>query len=175
MPPVTGPEELLPERTNFEVCALDTLASTPAQRGVTLWRLLRVNRKFPSRADLRPRDIVDIMPHMSVAAVIDGGADFENRYVGDAVVRAHDVPIAHRRFSDVAKDMPVLMQGLLPLYRRVVETREPLAYRGRTGHDMDHVVYTDFEGVLLPLGETDDQVDHVVYVGACSLTVAPGR
>jgi hypothetical protein len=112
------------------------------------------------------------MRHMSLVAVIDGGADFENGFVGDAVVRVHDVPIAHRRFSDVALDMPTLMAGVTPLFRKVVETGEPLAYRGRTGHDMAHVVYTDFEGVLLPLGECD-AVDHVVYVGTNSVVAAP--
>jgi hypothetical protein len=165
----------LPERTGFEVVSLDALTCTPARRGLAIWRLLRASRRFPSRTDLKPRNIADIMPFLSIVMVIDGGRDFENRFVGDAVVRAHDVPINHRRFSDVAKDMPALMYGLLPLFRRVVETGEPLAYRGITGHDMMHVVYTDFEGVLLPFGPSDELVDHILYVGACELNIAPRR
>ena len=173
MPPIAVPAEIVPERTGFERFSLDAVVSAPTRRGIAIWRLLRASRRFPARGDLKLRGIVDIMPYMSLVAVIDGGRDFENRFVGDAVVRAHDVPINHRRFSDVAKDMPTLMEGLLPLFRKVVETGEPLAYRGQTGHDMRHVVYTDFEGVLLPLGQSDDAIDFILYVGQCELKVTP--
>ena len=173
MPPFAVPVEIVPERTDFERLSLDAVKSVPTRRGIAIWRLLRASRRFPAHDDLKMRDIVDIMPYMSLVAVIDGGKDFENRFVGDAVVRAHDVPIRHRRFSDVAKDMPTLIEGLLPLFRKVVETGEPLAYRGQTGHDMSQVVYTDFEGVLLPLGPSDETIDHVLYVGQCELKVTP--
>ena len=175
MPPFAVSAEIVPERTDFERFSLDAVESAPTRRCIAIWRLLRASRRFPAHDDLELKDITDIMPYMSLVAVIDGGKDFENRFVGDAVVRAHDVPIRHRRFSDVAKDMPALMEGLLPLFRKVVETGEPLAYRGRTGHDMSHVVYTDFEGVLLPLGHSDEVVDYVLYVGQCELKVTPVR
>jgi hypothetical protein len=173
VPPFAVPAEIVPERTDFERFSLDAVESAPTRRCIAIWRLLRASRRFPAHDDLELKDITDIMPYMSLVAVIDGGKDFENRFVGDAVVRAHDVPIRHRRFSDVAKDMPTLMEGLLPLFRKVVETGEPLAYRGRTGHDMSHVVYTDFEGVLLPLGQSDEAIDYVLYVGKCELKVTP--
>ena len=173
MPSTTVPAENVPEQTDFERIALEAVESAPTRRGVAIWRLLRASRRFPAHDDLKLKNITDIMPYMSLIAVVDGGKDFENRYVGDAVVRAHDVPIRHRRFSDVAKDMPALMEGLLPLFRKVVETGEPLAYHGRTGHDMSHVVYTDFEGVLLPLGPSEEAVDYVLYVGKCELKVSP--
>ena len=175
MPPFAVSAEIVPERTDFERFSLDAVESAPTRRGIAIWRLLRASRRFPAHDDLELKDITDIMPYMSLVAVIDGGKDFENRFVGDAVVRAHDVPIRHRRFSDVAKDMPALMEGLLPLFRKVVETGEPLAYRGRTGHDMSHVVYTDFEGVLLPLGQSDEAIDYVLYVGQCELKVTPAQ
>ncbi len=173
MPPIVVPAEIVPERTDFEQFSLDAVESVPTRRGIAIWRLLRAGRRFPAHDDLKLRDITDIMPYMSLVAVIDGGKDFENRYVGDAVVRAHDLPIRHRRFSDVAKDMPRLMEELLPLFRKVVETGEPLAYRGRTGQDLSHVVYTDFEGVLLPLGQSDEAIDYILYVGICELKVTP--
>ena len=173
MPPFAAPAQIAPERTDFELFSLDEVKNSPARRAIAIWRLLRADRRFPAHDDLKLRAIADFTPYMSLVAVIDGGRDFENRFVGDAVVRAHDVPIKHRRFSDVAKDMPTLIYGLLPLFRKVVETGEPLAYRGRTGHDLSHVVYTDFEGVLLPLGPSNDAVDYVLYVGQCELKVTP--
>lgn len=166
--------QLLPEKTDFELLPLEMVACAPARRGIATWQTLRGARRFPARSALKPRDLAAFMQYMSVVQVIDNGGDFENRFVGDAVVRAHEVPIERRRFSDVAADMPTLMGQLLPLFRHVVKTGEPLAYRGKTGHDMQRVAYTDFEGVLLPLGETDEAVDHVVYVGVCTVKVAPG-
>jgi len=161
---------LLPERTDFECIPVGLVENAPARQALAIWNDLRGARRFPSRDELKLRDIAAIIQQMSLIAVIDGGRDFENRFVGDAVVRAHEVPIAHRRFSEIAKDMPVLMERLWSQCRRVVDTGEPLAYRGRTGHDMTRVVYTDFEGVLLPFGP--DAVDHVMYAGSCALRIA---
>lgn len=165
--------EIVPAQTDFECFPLDALTASQTLRGIEIWRAHCGGRRFPAYEDLKPRAIIDIMPYMSMIAVINGGQDFENRFVGDAVVRAHHVPIRHRRFSDVAKDMPTLMYGLLPLFRQVVESGEPLAYRGRTGQDLSQVVYTDFEGVLLPLGPDDETVNFVLYVGKCELKVTP--
>ena len=124
MSPFAVHAEIVPERTDFERFSLDAVESAPTRRGIAIWRLLRANRRFPAHDDLELRDVADILPYMSLVAVIEGGEDFENRFVGDAVVRAHDVPIRHRRFSDVAKDMPTLMEGLLPLFRKVVSRSE---------------------------------------------------
>lgn len=162
---VAFPQELLPEKTAFECMPLEAIENAPARRAIEIWTSLRGSRRFPSRSDLKPRDIAPIMQNMSIVKVLDGGKDFENGFVGDAVVRAHDIPIVHRRFSDLSWDMPGLMAQLTPLFESVVKSGEPLAYRGKTGHDLTGVVYTDFEGVLLPLGE--GAVDHIVYVGIC--------
>jgi len=172
VPLVSVPAELLPEKTDFEWLTLDQVQSTPGRAGIAIWRCLRGTRRFPARNDLTPREIAGIMQHMSLIKVINSGEDFENRFVGDAVVRAHEVPIVHRRFSEVAHDIPRLIEQLLPMARKVVATGEPLAYCGKTGHDMAQVVYTDFEGVLLPLGATDDAVDHILYVGTCTIQVS---
>lgn len=170
---VSVPSELLPEKTGFDWIATEALVNPYSRQGLEIWNRLRGSRRFPARADLKPRDIVPIIQHMSVIKVIDGGKDFENRFLGDAVVRAHGIPIAGRRFSDIAREAPVLVRRLVPVAERVVAQGEPVAYRGKTGHDMTHVAYTDFEGVMMPLGETDAAVDYIVYAGICSVHVTP--
>lgn len=165
---IAFPSELLPEKTQFELLSLDEICSAPARAGIAWWRSMRGDRLYPNYADLKPRDIAGLMQYMSLVKVIGDGADFENGFVGDAVVRAHEVPIARRKFSEVAKDMPVLMAAVTPLFRQVVQNGLALAYRGKTGHDLEHVLYTDFEGVLLPLG-ADGTVSHIAYVGSCTL------
>jgi len=169
--PVNVPTELLPEKTKFEQLPLDKVEAAVSRHATEIWSALRGSKRFPSRGDLNPRQFAGIMPHMSLVKVVNHGEDFENRFVGDAVVRAHDVEIVHRSFSDIAVDMPELMSHLFALFRDVVRSGEPLAYRGITGHDLRHVRYTDSEGVLLPLGETDGFVDHVAFVGTCSVKI----
>lgn len=170
---VAVPTELLPEKTGFHWLAVDDVANTHSRQGLALWRRLRGTRRFPARGDLNPRDIAAIMHHMSVIKVIDNGADFENRFVGDSVTRAHGIKVAGRRFSDIARDSPILIKRLLPVVEKVVTSGQPVAYSGKTGHDMVHVIYTDFEGVMLPLGESDAAVDHILYVGSCTVHLAP--
>jgi hypothetical protein len=170
---VAVPSELLPEKTGFDWLAVDALSNTYSLQALQIWRRIRGQRRFPSRHDLKPRDIAPIMEHMSVIKVIDGGADYENRFVGDSVVRVHGIPIAGRRFSEIANDAPVLVKRLLPVAGKTVATGAPVAYCGKTGHDMQQVIYTDFEGVMLPLGETDATVDHILYAGICTVHLVP--
>lgn len=156
-------EKLFPSHaTTFEWLSLDQLKEKPLRAAANYWSALRDGRLFPSRDDLKPRDMIRILPHMSLVKVIDGGADFEHRIVGDAVVRTFAVPIQKRRFSEIAPQAPQLIDASFWLFRKVVETRAPLAYLQRTQNDTFQIAYTLAEMVLLPLGNRDEAVDHVV-------------
>ena len=155
--------EFLPlQPTTFEWLGLGQLEGAPLRAAVAYWSAIRGDRLFPSRNDLKPRDMGGLLPHMSLVKVIDGGADFEHRIVGDAVVRAFSVPVQNRRFSEIALQAPRLIEVSFGLFRKVVETRAPLAYLQRTQSDKFQLVCTLAEMVLLPLGCSDEVVDHVV-------------
>ena len=156
-------ETSLPSQaTALEWLSLDQVKEAPLRAAVAYWSAIRGDRLFPSRNDLKLRDMGGLLPYMSLVTVIDGGADFEHRIVGDAVVRAFSVPIQNRRFSEIALQAPTLIEVSFWLFRKVVETRAPLAYLQRTQSDTFKLVYTLAEMALLPLGRSDEAVDHVV-------------
>jgi hypothetical protein len=164
----------MPHTSIFDWVELDQLRSAPLRVGVAYWQAIRGNRLFPAREDLKARDIAGILPNMSLVRVIDGGVDFEHRIVGDAMVRAFSVPIQNRRFSEIEWDAPKLIEVSLWLFRKVVETRAPMAWRQRTGQEATHIVFTDSEVVLLPLGQSKDTVDHIVSFGVYESKATPG-
>jgi hypothetical protein len=161
----------LPQASTFEWLDLDQLSKAPLRKAVVYWSAIRGDRLFPSRIDLKVRDLSGLLPYMSLVAVIDGGADFEHRIVGDIVVRAFNVPVQNRRFSEIAREAPQLIEVSFWLFRKVVETRAPLAYMRRVERDTFPVVYTVSEMVLLPLGRSDEAVDHIVGFAAHHSTV----
>src|SRR5690348_9740698 len=57
--------------------------------GVAYWRRIRGSRRLPSRSNLNPRDITGILRNAVLMRVIDCGADYEYRIVGDAHTVAH--------------------------------------------------------------------------------------
>ncbi len=152
---------LKPPPTAFDWLTLDQLESAPLKLAVAYWRSIRGHRLFPARNDVKPRDLAGLLPYLALVKVIDGGRDFEHRVVGDAQVRAFRVPVQNRRLSEIAHDAPGIIAASLPMYQKVAQSRAPLAWRGRMGYDAVDVAFKEVEGVMLPLGETDDVVDHV--------------
>jgi hypothetical protein len=157
-------QKFIPDYTSFEFVALDTIRATPLRLGLEYWQSVRGARRFPTREDIKARDICGALQQMALLKV--EGNDFIYRIVGDGTVRAFDVPIQNRRISDVAYDEPGFDAIVLPLLRKVVKSGEPIALRGTTGHDVTRANFTDYENVLLPLGPDDRTVDHVLTFGS---------
>jgi hypothetical protein len=160
--------------TVFEWPKLDELETAPLKMAVEYWQSVRGARLFPSRRELKPRAIASVLPHLALLKVIDGGADFEHRIVGDAQVRAFRVRMQNRRFSEIAAEAPELVSVSKSLFLKVVQTRAPLCWRARTGYDTVDVVFKEVEGVALPLGETDEAVDYVAAFNTYKIGVTPG-
>jgi hypothetical protein len=159
--------------TTFEWPELGELETAPLKMAVEYWQSIRGPRRFPSRRELKPREIAALLPYMALLKVIDGGTDFEHRIVGDAQVRALRVQVQNRRFSEIAAEAPKLVSVSKPLFLKVVQTRAPVCWRARTGYDAVDVVFKEVEGVLLPLGETEEAVDHVAAFNTYKMGVSP--
>ncbi len=153
-------QKFIPDCTAFQFVAPETLESAPIRIGFEYWRYRRGSRRYPSRNDIHPRDITAALQNMSLLKV--EGDDFIYRIVGDGVVRAYDIPIQNRRISDIVYDEPGFGTIVIPLLRKVVETGEPVAIRGTTGHDVTRANFTDYANVLLPLGPDNRTVDHLI-------------
>ena len=148
--------------TTFELVALDELESPITRQGADYWDSLRGTRRYPARKELHPRDFSSILRHMLLIKVVEGGSDFEFRIAGDAQVRAYSVPILSRRLSEIAQTSPVFCYGLRGMFLHVTETGAPVAIRGRIGPIFFNVQYAFYESLVLPLGDGDNAVDHLL-------------
>jgi hypothetical protein len=168
MPPRYPVKQLFPERTHYEIVPLDALHSPVLLQGVAYWRQLCGTRLFADREEVDPRKIAPALSNVILARVIDSGADFEFRIIGDEVRRAYPSPLCNRLLSDIADDLPELAEKLSLVYRRVIETRRPFAVRTFVGLDHPEVKFSQAEAVHLPLG-AGDVVDHVLTLATHTL------
>ncbi|MBU6298124.1 MAG: PAS domain-containing protein [Alphaproteobacteria bacterium] len=150
------------DATFFEPVTIDELESQVVKLAANYWNTLRGSRRYPARQDLRPRDIAPILRNMVLAKVIDGGADFEFRIAGDAQVQAYGVPFQGKRLSEVGPQNNAFSASVRGIYRHVVESAAPIAVRGRMGAGFPNVKFAYCESLFLPLGPSDDVVDHIL-------------
>lgn len=163
---------LTPNAT-YEWIDLDSLRSEPLREGARWWRKARGSRPFPAREELKPRQISGLLPYMSLLKVIEGGADFEHRIVGDVMVQAFNVPLQHRRFSDIAPEAPEFIERCFGIFRLVVRSGAPLAWRAVENEETAPLVFRQAEVVLLPLGHKT--VDHLLGFYAHASNAQPSK
>jgi hypothetical protein len=151
--------------TNPRVCRcipLGDVDNTVLLHAWKLWDGLKAGKRFPSRSAITPRILKPILRNTTLIKVIDGGADYEYRIVGDAYVMAHGHSFQGMLWSETNKLSPGFGKFIKPIYDRVVREAEPLALRGwieRGGTSTGHVFS---EYLYLPLGE--GSVDHILAV-----------
>lgn len=143
------------------IIALDQLQRPIVRRGLEYWRKLKGDRDYPAREHVVPRDIGRLLPNLSLLRLIDGGADYEFRIVGDAHVRSHGVAAQGLRVSDVDRFIPGYGPALKGLYDVVVRERGAIGFRGwfRRG-DRKDLFFS--ESVLMPLGPDASTIDHLL-------------
>lgn len=155
----------LPSNTIIDWIALEAIQFEALRSAAAYWNRLRGERPWPSRDELSIREMSRFAHYMSLVQVIDDGADFLHRIVGHAMVCAFSVPIQNRRFSEIAVDAPELIHNSFLIFRKVLETRAPVAVCHQAGHDIRQMAYMSGERVLLPLGRTSNHIDHIVAFG----------
>jgi hypothetical protein len=135
------------------------------QSAVSYWQLVRAQRRFPARADLTLRGMARFLPFTLIIAVINGGTDYEYRFVGDVERQSFNRDFKGMRVSQVEEIAPRFGEVIRATYDKVRTAGLPFAARGLA----DHVSTTDFlpyhETAFLPLGVVDDAVDHLLVVG----------
>jgi hypothetical protein len=154
-----------PTETAVEMISFDDLECPIVRAGWDYWCKLRGARAFPARADIRPRDIAPFLTNMVLVKVLDGGADFLLKIVGDEVSLAYRAVLINRRMSEIAADLPNTVQRWGAVYAEVVRTGLPAAVRVTAGLEVPEITFSHAETVCLPFGASDDQVDHVVTFG----------
>jgi len=154
-----------PDPRASTVIALDDVASPAVKMGIGYWRRLAGIRPWPCREEISPADIRGLLRNLILLRVIDGGADFEYRIVGDAHVVAYDFCAQGKRLSELGDDTHI---GVLrKLYGRVLRKQAAYAYRGWMARGEGHMLFS--ESAFLPLGPTGE-IDHIVNFSAYTPT-----
>lgn len=160
--PRTAPVQEFPEATLMTVIAPQELRSSPTRQGYDYWCRARAARRFPSRDDIKPRDIAGALTYMVLIKVIDNSSEFQFRIVGGHAGRGYGTDLTNRLLSDVAKEIPRPAENWRKIYHQVVESGMPLALHITAGRDAVEANFTEAEAVFLPLGSTEQNVEYVL-------------
>lgn len=131
------------------------------RKGLALWQELRGSRLFPSRAQMSPRALGSLLRNTILIKVLDGGREFQIRVIGDAIVSVQNDPIQGKTTAEVEKLLPGFGKLLHKNYSIVCALKTPIARRGQFVREADMRMFHR-EHLMLPLGETDEAVDHIV-------------
>ncbi len=146
---------------------LGDIHSTTVLRGLALWHGLKGTRRFPSRPEILPRDLGEMLRHTALVRLSAGGTDFEIRLVGDAIVQAQGISFSGYTSAMVDKLSPGYGAELRRIFSHIHGTGQPVVFRGWYGRDPGpKPVY--HETMFLPLG--GGTVDHVLVVAAYAVS-----
>lgn len=130
------------------------------KKGVDYWQSLCGQRRFPARSDLTLRGMAPFLPHVVIIGVIDGGADYDYRYVGEAEREAFKSYFKGIRLTQIEAHAPEFGAILRSAYQQVRSAGLPFIVRGRSDLEKSYR-----ETAFLPLGAGEEAVDHLLIVG----------
>ena len=143
---------------------LHEIANPLIRRGFDLWQRLRGARRFPTRTELSPRHMPELLRNAVLIRVVEGGEEFQFRVIGDAIVMAQGASFQGMTTHEVDRVLPGYGSALRGIYRRIYKSGEPLAFRGWYEREADQHSFFH-ETVVLPLGPDGGAVDHIFVVG----------
>jgi len=164
---------LFPARSRGNLLPIASLDSELVCTGVSYWRQLAAGRPFPPRASLMSCLSPRLRDHAVLVEVLEGGADYEYREVGAAMVRAFGEDFTGRRLSALIASAPRFGLGLRMVCEMVRASGEPLAYRGWVGSDLQGAAFVHHESAVLPLGE-ESAVDHLLLITSLVMRAPDG-
>lgn len=141
----------------------EEVESAAVRDAIGYWQNLCRGRRFPSRVDIRPREIRGLLRNICLIRVLDRGCDYEYRVIGDAHVIAYGFSMQGRRLSEIDAHVPGHGQVLKRLYDRVLRRGEPYALRGWIEQAGVRKKYIYSESLFAPLGD-QEAIDHVFNV-----------
>jgi len=168
LPPQPEDELEIPQHSSGRILSIDQVENESLRAVVAFWKGARNGRRFPPRTAITPRGLGRLLRHVTLVRAIDGGADYEYRIVGDVQVQAFGENFRNMKLSEVARHHPKFAEGMKIFFDGVRMGRDPFGYRGWIGRDMPDTRFSYHELVYLPLGDNDEQVDHILVAGIYS-------
>ncbi|HVJ41102.1 MAG TPA: PAS domain-containing protein [Dongiaceae bacterium] len=133
------------------------------------WKSLGGNR-LPSRRDIDPVDIPELLQNVMLLDVLDGGADFRYRLAGTAIERNFGAPIKGLSLAAIVKAFPSIAP-VLDVKKHCVATASP--------HACDAAVFTHFGTrkqvycFAMPLSEDGTHVSQIFAIGILERVTEP--
>lgn len=141
------------------------------RKALEKWNSLRRGRRFPSRKDASPRELSSLLRNIALIRVVQGGADFQFRVLGDAIIQSQIGVKIGMTTTELDDQYPGYGALFRTLYQEICDTRAPHAYRGFYERTSDKCSFYH-ETLLLPLGDDDGVVDHILVVGVYAMDAA---
>lgn len=126
------------------------------------WLGLKGSRRFPARQQVTLRGLRSLAKHATLIRVIDGGTDYEFRFVGDIPVSAVGWNFQGRRYSEPEVAAVMRANYRHQLYGEVVRTGEPRVFKVRMVEHRGLNLPMHSETAYFPLGDSDEAVDHLL-------------
>ena len=96
-----------------------------ANQGLRYWEERRRDRSMPSRADIDPLDIPDLLPNVFLVNVSREPLEFRYRLLGTQIVRHSAADYTGKSLHDLPEQCPP--SRIWSLFQRVVEERRPFS------------------------------------------------
>jgi hypothetical protein len=122
------------------------------------WERRRGTRAMPARRDIDPIELRQVLPHLQITEVIDGGARFRYRLVGTAIVEAFGAEFTGKYVDElVSGERDSFVHGC---YRAICAARRPAFVRSKyiTTKNVDLTA----NRVLAPLSEDGVAVNQIL-------------
>jgi hypothetical protein len=106
-----------------------------------------------------------ILPYVVILDVLENGADYEVRYVGDIQRQAFGIYFKGMRLTQIEASVPEFGSILRAVYEKARLHGEPFIMRGQVHDELSDTKFLYHETAFLPLGASDSAVDHLLVVG----------
>jgi len=156
----------IPEASSGEIVDFSQLEAQAPLGAIARWQAERGARRFPSRPDVV---MAPVEGNTLLVGVIGDGEDYQYLSVGQALVMGFGMDFSGQRLSQIEAAAPRFGIGLRMLYEMVRSGGELMCYRGWAGADMPGAQFLYYESAILPFGEQEDRVDHILVVSVLVL------
>jgi hypothetical protein len=166
---------MLSAQSRGDLLPVDRLDAELVRSGVAMWRALKHDGRFPSRARMTSCLTPPLRDGSFLVEVLEDGTDYRYRDVGATLVKGFNEDFSGQRLSRIIESAPRFGLGLRMLYEMVRAGGEPLGYRGWVGEDLPAAAFVHHENAILPLGDSggaDGVVDHLLVVSVLVLKQA---
>jgi hypothetical protein len=150
--PTDAASEIFAHNAERIVFPVENARNLHVVAAVAYWRSLCGQRQFPARSDLTLRGMASFIPFSLIVAVIAERKAFKRDFKG-------------MRVSQIEKEVPSFGRVLRATYDEARSRGRPFGVRGLADHKPDGAWLPYHESVFLPLGASDDAVDHLLITG----------